>query len=155
MKQVAETSINKTGQWYDDEKELAKLPAFIPSKEFVRAALEEAERDRAGVKATPRKRRPKPEIDATTGFSISDAAAKLLALKGVPCRKDNQQTASSGVIPGGNTAFPSIAPAPGGLSSAYKPSPPQRANYLYSRNVRFILPGSSVDSLTRIKRRKR
>lgn len=148
MKRVAETNVDKTGQWYDNEAELAKLPTSIPSKEFVRAALEEAERGRGGAKATPRKRRPKPEVDATRGFSISDAAAKLLALKGVPDRRKNTKAASTGAMPGGNATFPSVAPAPGGLSSAYNPSPPQKANYLYSRGVRLVLHENFPYSLT-------
>ena len=135
---MAETNSDRTGQWYEDGAELANLPATIPTLEFVRKALEEA--GSGGAKANPRKRRPKPEVNATTGFSISDAAAELLAFKGVPDHRRNSRVTSSGAIPGGITTFPDVAPAPGGLSSAYKPSPPQKANYLYSLNVRFFPP---------------
>lgn len=142
-KRVAETNNNKTGQWYGNEAELENLPTLIPSKEFVRAALEEAERDREGAKNTPRKRRPKPEIDATRGFSVSDAAAKLLILKGAADNRNDSQAASSGAMLDGITTFPSATPAPGGLSSTYKPSPPQKVNYLYSRGVRPFFPKAS------------
>lgn len=139
-KRVAETDFEKTGQWYDDETELAKLPTLIPSKEFVEAALEEAERDREEAKGTPRKRRPRPEVNPIRGFSISEAASKLLALKGLPERQEDDSDAiSSGAIPGGDAVISGVAPAPGGLSSAYKPSPPQNVNYLYSRGVRLVL----------------
>lgn len=134
---MAETSVNHTGQWYDNEIELEKLPTLIPSKEFVRAALEEAERGRGGAKTTPRKRRPKPEIDATRGFSIPDAAAKLLALNGLPDHRDDSH---SDPMPSRHTAFPSVAPATRGRSSAYTPSPPKKVNYMYSRGVRPIRP---------------
>lgn len=139
MKRVTEAKADKTGLWYDDKAELAKLPASIPNSEFVQAALEEAERERRGAKATPRKRRPKPEVDATTGFSISGAAAKLLALNGVPDHRDSPKSESRGAIPGGKAPFASVAPAPGGLSSSYKPTPPAKANFIYTRRVSLVL----------------
>ncbi len=135
---MAEARVDKTRQWYDDEIEMARLPSSIPSKEFVRAALEEAEKERAGAKATPSNRRPKPEIDASLGFTISNAAAKLLALKGVPDRRHQQKAASSYAMPSGKAASTSIPPAPGGLSGSYNPKPPANVNYLYSRRVRLF-----------------
>lgn len=137
-KRTAETKADKIGQWYDNEAELAKLPTSIPSREFVRAVLEEAGAENpGGVRSTPRKRRPRPEVDATRGFSISDAAAKLLAIKGLPDHREYTQAGSPGAMPGKNSVLPNVAPSSGGLSSTYKPGPPQKANYLYSRDVRL------------------
>ena len=137
VKRTAETKADKTGQWYANEAELAKLPTLIPSKEFVRAVLEQAgAENHGGVKSTPRKRRPRPEVSATRGFSISDAAAKLLAIKGIPDQREYSQAGSLDAMPGRSTVTANVAPSPGGLSSTYKPGPPQKVNYLYPRDVR-------------------
>lgn len=110
-KRTVETKTDKTGQWYENEAELAKLPTLIPSKEFVRAVLEEAEAEnRGGVKSTLRKRRPRPDVDATRGFSITDAAAKLLAIKGIPDHRQYSPAVSPGAMLGRNTVSPNVAP---------------------------------------------
>ena len=137
MKRVADAKADKTGRWYNNEAELAKLPASIPNSQFVQAALEEAESERRGAKATPRKRCPKPEVDAATGFGISGAAAKLLALGGVPDRRDSPKSVSRVALSGRKAPFANIAPAPGGLSNSYKPNPPAKANYIYTHRVRL------------------
>lgn len=135
-KRTAETKADNIEQWFKNEAQLAKLPTLIPSKEFVRAALEDAERDDEGAKSTRRKRRPRPDVDATRGFSISDEAVELFGTKGVIDNRRNPRAGPSGVMPGRNTVIPNVTPAPGGLSSTYEPGLPQNANYLFSRDVR-------------------
>lgn len=146
LKQAAKPNASKAGHWYENDAEIAKLPASIPSEEFVRAVLEEAERGRGGTKATPRRRRPKPEVDATKGFGISTEAAKLLAAKGVPDRRNSPNTTSSVSTSNSQASLTSIAPAPGGLSTSYNPGPPAKVNFLYSRRVRLVVP--SIPTLT-------
>ena len=152
IKQVAGKKVAMAGQWYH-EAELATLPTSLPNREFVRAALKEAKQNRTEAKYSPRKRRPKPEADVTSGFSLSDAAVKLLALKGIPDHREDLEVNPSDAASGRQNAPPSIASTGEGPSNSYITSSESKANYVFSREVR-LFPLELCSAITDVRQKK-
>lgn len=153
MKWIVEEKVDLTRQRYDDQAKLENLPTSIPNEEFVQAALREAE----DIRAEGKRRRRKAGMDPNTGFSISDAAVKLLTMKGIPDRRRGPRAISSSSTTTSDaiTGFNTVTSTGEGHSGSYIANQEANANSVSSRRVRLTLLNvlSALTDMARIRKR--